>query len=97
MKTRRLHNLETSERKTSVEQISQAQSTDPLALMLQNAGLDNTFKSGSCRDAMPSRSDITFGTGPALPPTDVLEEAAKALINYNDIGLGYRAILTARS
>ncbi|KAI3327386.1 phosphoserine aminotransferase [Xylariaceae sp. AK1471] len=38
---------------------------------------------------MPSRSDITyFGAGPALLPTDVLEEAAKALINYNDTGLG---------
>ncbi|MBE3046487.1 aminotransferase class V-fold PLP-dependent enzyme [Candidatus Bathyarchaeota archaeon] len=38
---------------------------------------------------MPSRSDITyFGAGPALLPTDVLEDAAKALINYNDTGLG---------
>ncbi|KID98440.1 phosphoserine aminotransferase, partial [Metarhizium majus ARSEF 297] len=38
---------------------------------------------------MPSRSDITyFGAGPALLPTDVLEDAAKALLNYNDTGLG---------
>lgn len=38
---------------------------------------------------MPSRADITyFGAGPALLPTDVLEEAAKALINYDDTGLG---------
>ncbi|KAI0023195.1 phosphoserine aminotransferase [Xylariomycetidae sp. FL0641] len=38
---------------------------------------------------MPSRSEITyFGAGPALLPTDVLEEAAKALVNYNDTGLG---------
>jgi phosphoserine aminotransferase len=38
---------------------------------------------------MPSRSDITyFGAGPALLPTDVLEDAAKALINYSDTGLG---------
>lgn len=38
---------------------------------------------------MPSRSDITyFGAGPALLPTDVLEDAAEALINYNNTGLG---------
>ncbi len=38
---------------------------------------------------MPSRSDITyFGAGPALLPTVVLEEAAKALLNYHDTGLG---------
>jgi phosphoserine aminotransferase len=38
---------------------------------------------------MPSRSDITyFGAGPALLPTDVLEDAAKALLNYDDTGLG---------
>ena len=38
---------------------------------------------------MPSRSDITyFGAGPALLPTDVLEDAAQALINYRDTGLG---------
>ncbi|KAL7622867.1 Phosphoserine transaminase [Parahypoxylon ruwenzoriense] len=38
---------------------------------------------------MPSRSDITyFGAGPALLPTDILEEAAKALLNYNGTGLG---------
>lgn len=38
---------------------------------------------------MPSRSDITyFGAGPALLPTDILEEAAKALLNYNATGLG---------
>jgi phosphoserine aminotransferase len=38
---------------------------------------------------MPSRSDITyFGAGPALLPTAVLEDAAKALVNYHDTGLG---------
>lgn len=38
---------------------------------------------------MPSRADVTyFGAGPALLPTDVLEDAAKALVNYNDTGLG---------
>ena len=38
---------------------------------------------------MPSRSDITyFGAGPALLPTDILEEAAKALLNFHDTGLG---------
>jgi phosphoserine aminotransferase len=38
---------------------------------------------------MPSRSDITyFGAGPALLPTQVLETAAKSLLNHNDTGLG---------
>jgi phosphoserine aminotransferase len=38
---------------------------------------------------MPSREAITyFGAGPALLPTSVLEVAAKALVNYNDTGLG---------
>ncbi len=38
---------------------------------------------------MPSRSDITyFGAGPALLLRDVLEDAAKALLNFNDTGLG---------
>jgi phosphoserine aminotransferase len=38
---------------------------------------------------MPSRSDITyFGAGPALLPTEIVKDAAKALINYNDTGLG---------
>lgn len=38
---------------------------------------------------MPSRSDITyFGAGPALLPTDVLETAAGALLDYNNTGLG---------
>ncbi|KAF3068176.1 Phosphoserine aminotransferase [Trichoderma lentiforme] len=38
---------------------------------------------------MPTRSDITyFGAGPALVSTDILEDAAKALINYHDTGLG---------
>ncbi|KAH9907846.1 phosphoserine aminotransferase [Xylariomycetidae sp. FL2044] len=38
---------------------------------------------------MPSREDITyFGAGPALLPTAVLEDAAKALLNYQDTGLG---------
>ena len=55
----------------------------------KNASLDNTFKFRYCRGIMPSRSDITyFGAGPALLPTVVLEEAAKALLNYHDTGLG---------
>lgn len=38
---------------------------------------------------MPERADITyFGAGPALLPTDVLETAATALVNYNGTGLG---------
>ncbi|KIL91626.1 hypothetical protein FAVG1_05243 [Fusarium avenaceum] len=38
---------------------------------------------------MPSRSDIIyFGAGPALLPTDVLETAAKALVDYENTGLG---------
>lgn len=38
---------------------------------------------------MPSREDITyFGAGPALLPTDVLEKAAAALVNYENTGLG---------
>lgn len=38
---------------------------------------------------MPSRSDIIcFGAGPAALPTEVIEDAAQALINYQDTGLG---------
>lgn len=38
---------------------------------------------------MPSREDITyFGAGPAGLPTDVLEKAAQALLNFQDTGLG---------
>lgn len=38
---------------------------------------------------MPSRSEITcFGAGPAALPTEVIEDAAQALINYRDTGLG---------
>lgn len=38
---------------------------------------------------MPSREDITYyGAGPALLPTDVLEQAAQALLNFKDTGLG---------
>ncbi|KAK2628693.1 hypothetical protein QTJ16_001796 [Diplocarpon rosae] len=38
---------------------------------------------------MPERAEITyFGAGPALLPTNVLETASKALVNYNDTGLG---------
>jgi phosphoserine aminotransferase len=37
---------------------------------------------------MPARSEITyFGTGPAGLPTDVLETAAAALLDYNGTGL----------
>lgn len=38
---------------------------------------------------MPSRDDITyFGAGPALLPTDVLQTASQALLDYNGTGLG---------
>ncbi|KAI1438788.1 phosphoserine aminotransferase [Xylaria sp. CBS 124048] len=38
---------------------------------------------------MPERADVTyFGAGPALLPTDVLETAAQALLNYQNTGLG---------
>jgi len=38
---------------------------------------------------MPTRAELTyFGAGPALLPTDVLEIAAKALVDYNGTGLG---------
>ncbi|POS85285.1 hypothetical protein EPUL_003687 [Erysiphe pulchra] len=38
---------------------------------------------------MTSRSDITyFGAGPALLPTSALENAAQALVNYENTGLG---------
>ncbi|RYP79266.1 hypothetical protein DL770_006751 [Monosporascus sp. CRB-9-2] len=38
---------------------------------------------------MPERYEVRyFGAGPALLPTEVLEDAAKALLNYDDIGLG---------
>lgn len=40
-------------------------------------------------DTMPARAEITyFGAGPALLPTDVLEQAAQSLLNFNDTGLG---------
>lgn len=38
---------------------------------------------------MPTRAEITyFGAGPALLPTEVLETAAQALLDYNGTGLG---------
>lgn len=38
---------------------------------------------------MPARPEITyFGAGPAALPTDVLETAAQALLNFNGTGLG---------
>lgn len=38
---------------------------------------------------MPTRADITyFGAGPAALPTDVLESAAQALLDYKGTGLG---------
>jgi len=38
---------------------------------------------------MPTRADITyFGAGPALMPTEVLEKASVALLNYENTGLG---------
>ncbi|CAK7567106.1 MAG: Phosphoserine transaminase [Sporothrix epigloea] len=42
---------------------------------------------------MPGRSDITyFGAGPALLPTEILERAAAALVDYNNGGLGLAEI-----
>lgn len=35
-----------------------------------------------------TRDGGSFGAGPALLPTAVLEEAAAALLNYNATGLG---------
>jgi phosphoserine aminotransferase len=38
---------------------------------------------------MPERSDISyFGAGPALLPTQILEDAADALLNFENTGLG---------
>lgn len=38
---------------------------------------------------MPTRAEITyFGAGPAALPTEVLEKAAQALLDYNGTGLG---------
>lgn len=38
---------------------------------------------------MPERAEIThFGAGPAALPTDVLETAAQALLNFNGTGVG---------
>ncbi|KAI8625401.1 phosphoserine aminotransferase [Xylariaceae sp. FL1651] len=38
---------------------------------------------------MPDKADITYlGAGPALLPTDVLESATQALLNYNNTELG---------
>ncbi|KAI0915094.1 hypothetical protein F4823DRAFT_557541 [Ustulina deusta] len=38
---------------------------------------------------MAPRSDITyFGAGPAALPTEVIEDAAQAFVNYRDTGLG---------
>ncbi|KAI1311342.1 pyridoxal phosphate-dependent transferase [Xylaria venustula] len=38
---------------------------------------------------MPSRSEIVaFNAGPAALPTEVIEDAAKALVNFQDTGLG---------
>ncbi|KAH8652439.1 phosphoserine aminotransferase-like protein [Xylariales sp. PMI_506] len=51
---------------------------------------------------MPSRNEITyFGAGPAALPTDVLENAAQALVNFQDTGLGiaehsHRSALAAK-
>lgn len=42
---------------------------------------------------MPSREEVAyFGAGPAPMPTPVLEAGAKALLNYNDTGLGLAEI-----
>ncbi|KAI9685532.1 MAG: Phosphoserine transaminase [Bathelium mastoideum] len=42
---------------------------------------------------MPSREEVAyFGAGPAPLPTPVLEEASKALLNFNDGGIGIAEI-----
>ena len=42
---------------------------------------------------MPSRDEIQyFGAGPAPLPTEVLQEASKVLLNYNDSGIGLTEI-----
>ena len=42
---------------------------------------------------MPSREEVAyFGAGPAPLPTPVLEEASKALLNFNDSGIGIAEI-----
>ena len=42
---------------------------------------------------MPSREQVHyFGAGPAPLPTAVLERASKALLNYNDLGIGLTEI-----
>lgn len=42
---------------------------------------------------MPARSEVTyFGAGPAALPTDVLERAAEALVDYQATGLGLTEI-----
>ncbi|KAI9690089.1 MAG: Phosphoserine transaminase [Bogoriella megaspora] len=42
---------------------------------------------------MPPREEVAyFGAGPAPLPTPVLEEASKALLNYNDMGIGIAEI-----
>ncbi|ORY71175.1 phosphoserine aminotransferase-like protein [Pseudomassariella vexata] len=51
---------------------------------------------------MPTRSEITyFGAGPAAMPTDILEKAAQALVDYEGTGLGiaehsHRSALAAK-
>lgn len=38
---------------------------------------------------MPTRAEVTYlGTGPAALPTDVLENAASALLDFQGTGLG---------
>lgn len=42
---------------------------------------------------MPSREEVAyFGAGPAPLPTSVIEAGGKALVNYNDTGLGLAEI-----
>ncbi|KAF2218949.1 pyridoxal phosphate-dependent transferase [Elsinoe ampelina] len=42
---------------------------------------------------MPSREEVAyFGAGPAPLPTEVLENASKVLLNYNDSGIGITEI-----
>ena len=42
---------------------------------------------------MPSRQQISyFGAGPAPLPNDIIEEGAKAFVNYNDTGIGLAEI-----
>lgn len=64
--------------------------TDSQLQVLPTASSPTTKNNKSLQAVkMPNREDITyFGAGPALLPTDVLQRASEALLNFNDTGLG---------